>query len=179
MRIRLFHIPLLVILLIVVSSCDNHVPNKQTTLTNVDSVFTVAALQYHGQFYPGVDGHVLSLDLYSDGLYIDSLGHMQGSGTNIYFSDIFISKEDTCLVQGLYRIDSTALPMTILPGQTIEGSITGSYLLLVQEGQVKRIELFESGSVDVIQDTDSCWITMQMVTSNNKTYNATYIGLVP
>lgn len=82
-------------------------------------------------------------------------------------------------MQGLYRIDSTALPMTILPGQTIEGSITGSYLLLVQEGQVKRIELFESGSVDVIQDTDSCWITMQMVTSNNKTYNATYIGLVP
>lgn len=179
MRIRQLHIPLLLILLWVVSSCDNHVPNKQTTLTNVDSVFTVAELLYHGNFYPGIESHVLSLDLYSDGLYIDSLGYMQGSGTNIYFSDIFISQADTCLVQGLYSIDSTALPMTILPGQTIEGNITGAYLLFVQEGQVKRIELFESGSIDVIQDADSCWITMQLVTTNHKTYNATYIGLVP
>ena len=125
------------ILLLLVASCNPiYNPNKPSRPSAADSVFVCADFRKHGDYYN--TGHqVYAIDLLSQGLEYDSLFHIQGSGYNLFLSDIFTTS--TSLPAGHYQMDSVAKDMTFLRGMDFEGSITGTYLLQISENKIQRI----------------------------------------
>ena len=69
---------LLYIALILLAACSSkNSPSKPDVIA---SEMTYGKLVYYGQYYDSIKYHVLALDLYSDGLTLDSTDHMVGSG---------------------------------------------------------------------------------------------------
>lgn len=143
----------------------------------VDTVFTMAQVEAYGTHYPGLEKNVFSLDLYSKGLNLDS-GYIQGIGTNLYFSDIFLPTATSGLSEGEYRLDTTAQAMTVLPGMDFEGNISGAYLLLIQESSLAKIYLFRSGTFTLRQEGDTAQMDFHLVTDDQQTYDATFRGIL-
>lgn len=140
-----------------------------------DTVLTLMKLQNHGQWYATINRNVLSLDLYSNGLSFNDKGYIQGTGTNLYFSDIFVTLEDTLLTEGEYTVDSTTLVHTALPGLQLDGSAAGAYLLLIEDSRIRQIILIKEGTFTVEQD-DSLRLDFRLTTADDQTYHATYVG---
>ena len=68
-------------------------PRTPIHYQTADTLLTSGQLEYYGAYYQaeGVPYDVVSLDLYSKGLGLNKDGVMEGVGTNLYISDIFIS----------------------------------------------------------------------------------------
>ena len=106
--------------------------------------FTLAYEEIYGHCYDSIPYSVVALDLYSEGLELDSTHHIKGTGYNLYLSDIFVP--DSLLEEGLYSSDTTAQPFTFLPGRDYEGTPQGMYLLNIEEDKVIQIQVLDSGS---------------------------------
>lgn len=145
--------------------------------------FTTAYAVSYGDYYKkgGLEQNVLSLDLYAGDLDLDSVGRIQGTGTNLYFSDIFVSADVLTLQDGIYRSDTTAEAMTFLPGKNYEGSITGAYMLTVADGALTGISLIEEGEMDVQHIGDSTFLSFTLYYTENyrkQQYIGQYRGIV-
>ncbi len=175
---RLKHnIILIAALAALLSACTSGNTPDPVKRLRADTVFTMAQVEAYGAHYPGLERNVFSLDLYSKGLNLDS-GYIQGTGTNLYFSDIFLPTTATGLCEGEYRLDTTAQAFTTLPGVDFEGNITGAYLLLVQESSLAKIYLFRSGTFTLRQEGDTTQMDFHLVTDDQQTYNATFRGIL-
>ena len=162
------------LLLLLVASCNPiNNPNTPTTPVIADSVFVCADFREYGDYYK--TGHqVYAIDLLSQGLEYDSLFHIQGSGYNLFLSDIFTTSKS--LPAGHYQMDSMAKDMTFLRGMDFEGSITGTYLLQISENKIQRITLFTGGSMDVAYLEDEILLDFKLYTADSTLYHATYQG---
>ncbi len=138
-------------------------PQPAITYQSLDSVLTSGRLEYYGAFYKveGVSYDVVSLDLYSKGLGLNKDGKMEGVGTNLYISDIFVPtaaikarKASDFLPEGTYASDSTAQLMHFLRGVNYDGSYAGSYVLLMGETSYSVLPITEAMmSVAYVGDT--------------------------
>jgi hypothetical protein len=175
---KIFHIilPLLVLL----SACDpfknTPTPNEDKELTEYDSVYVIADIQWHKQYYPKLDKQVFSIDLLTEGLAYDSAYHITGTGVNLYFSDIFLPLTDTLLQEGIYQMDSTAEAKTFLPYMHFEGNITGCYMLDIQEDQIKRIIGFSAGQFEIRSLGEDIRMDILLYLADSTRYRATYQG---
>lgn len=162
------------LLLLLVASCNPiNNPNTPTKPVIADSVFVCADFREYGDYYK--TGHqVYAIDLLSQGLEYDSLFHIQGSGYNLFLSDIFTTSKS--LPAGHYQMDSMAKDMTFLRGMDFEGSITGTYLLQISENKIQRITLFTGGSMDVAYLEDEILLDFKLYTADSTLYHATYQG---
>lgn len=162
------------LLLLLVASCNPiNNPNTPTKPVIADSVFVCADFRKYGDYYK--TGHqVYAIDLLSQGLEYDSLFHIQGSGYNLFLSDIFTTSKS--LPAGHYQMDSVAKDMTFLRGMDFEGSITGTYLLQISENKIQRITLFTGGSMDVAYREDEILLDFKLYTADSTLYHATYQG---
>lgn len=119
--------------------------------------YTMAWEERHGHCYDSIPYAVVSLDLYSEGLTLDTATRrMQGSGYNLYLSDIFVPGDTLApgeYTSFSYREDSEAsTPFTFLPGRDFEGTPHGAYLLKIENGKLISYQVFRSGTF-VVQDT--------------------------
>ena len=141
MKYKIHIILFLAILLAnVMTSC--HRSYTPIVYQSLDTVLVSGQLEYYGRYYKkeGVDYDVVSLDLYSKGLGLNDEGRMEGVGTNLYISDIFVpntilekDKPQSVLPEGTYQSDSTANLMHFLRGLDYDGNYGGSYVLLMGE----------------------------------------------
>lgn len=168
---------LLILLLVSLCACQrtNYIPAQR-----VSTEFNRCYIRYHAAYYDTtrIAAHVLSLDLYSDGLDLDSTRkHMQGTGTNLYLSDVFIPNEQTTLPAGTYVADTTGLPMTFLPGKDFEGTPNGAYILLVANNEVGSITLCTDSTMAVIYEKDTLDIRFRLRKTDKRIYQAHYRGI--
>ena len=166
---------IIALLLMVMTACHHH--NKPDDITvPYDSVYVMADIQWHEQYYPLLNQQVFSIDLLTDGLTFDSAYHIIGSGMNLYFSDIFLPMTDSVLRDGIYRMDSTASDYTFLPYMNFEGNITGCYMLDIQDSQVQRIIGFTAGELQITTFDDDMRMNILLYTADSTHYRATYHG---
>lgn len=121
-------------------------PRTPISYQSLDTLLTSGRLEYYGAFYKaeGIDLDVISLDLYSKGLTLNKSGKMEGIGTNLYLSDIFVPTTDGHLPAGTYHSDSTAREMHFLRGLNYDGNYGGSYVLLVGESSYSVLLITEA-----------------------------------
>ena len=137
---------------VAITSCGGVTPTQPVDYSNE---FTTCYVERYGQFYDSLPRNVFALDLYTEGVSLDSTQHIVGSGTNLYISDIFLS--DSLFAQGTYFSDTTTAEHTFLPGQNFEGTPTGIYLLSIAESAVAGIQVLDSGQFTVMQTPDSLY----------------------
>ena len=145
-----------------------------------------AYLEYFGAYYAqeGLPQVVCAIDCYSDGLKLNKKGVIEGSGTNLYISDIFLPAEQastpgaTMLPVGEYAADTSGNPMTFLPGQMFEGQITGAYLLRIEDDQLVHYTILPSGQLQVRYDGDTAVLHLEAVTAQKQAYTADFRGVM-
>ena len=168
---------MLLVAVIAITSCTPHYSGDKKG--GLPSEYTIAYQEIHGACYDSIPYPVVSLDLYSEGLELDQNHRMQGTGYNLYISDIFLPlQEDTNtlrILPGTYHSDTTALPFSFLPGKDWEGTPSGIYLLRVDNSALQSIQVIDSGSI-VIRDTTNNLIDLQFTLyyKNQYGYKATY-----
>ena len=167
---------LLLSALCLVACGDGGEPRQSEDQPVADSVMTLIKMKNNGQWYATIDSNVLSLDLYSDGLRFNEKGYIEGSGTNLYLSDVFVSLEDSLLTDGTYKLDTTNVCYTALPGINLNSAVAGAYLLLIEESHIKSIILLKEGSFEVAHTGDSLFIDFNLTTKDDQSYHATYVG---
>ena len=173
-----YYILVLFALALSFEACKKDEPTKTDT-DNTQTEFTTAYCVQHGKFYAdkGVEAEVLSVDFYSQGISLDSLGYMSGTGTNLYFSDIFSLSNQ--LIEGLYTADTTAKQFTFLPGKNYEGmNFNGCYFLNLQDDEVQSIEIIEQGSFRVALDGTETEITFSFTRQSGEKYQGHYKGAI-
>lgn len=177
---RIIKFILLALVLLFFAACHSNGNNSdiEHSLSSCDSVFIEADLQWHQQYYPGLDYQVFSLDLLSNGLAFDSAYHISGTGYNLYLSDVFLPSHVSTLQDGTYRMDTTAQPYTFLPYLDFEGEITGTYLLDINTDKIRRIIGFTDGEMTVQHDEDLICldIILYIDSTHTECYHATYRG---
>lgn len=169
------------LIIIVLAACNphshNNEPNINKTIADYDSVYLIADVQWHKQFYPLLERQLFSIDLLSDGLSFDSTHHIVGTGCNLYLSDIFLPINQTYLQNGTYTIDTTAGNFTFLPYMNFEGEITGCYLLDIQENKIQRIIGFTAGKMQLSYiNKENIHIDLSLYTADSTHYHAIYQG---
>ena len=164
------------IIVVLAVACQPHNKPTPPTPLKIDTTYTEADFRKYGNYYNS-DHQVYAIDLLSDSLDYDSTFHIFGSGCNLFLSDIFTPKDSTARIPaGTYTMDSTAKEMTFLRGISFDGNITGTYLLAIQEDQIKRIMLFTSGSMVVDYIDQDIVLDFNLYTQDSTRYHATYIG---
>ena len=169
---------ILLLLLILVSAC-RHQSNRPAVgnIVQYDSIYVIADMQWHKQYYPLLDRQVFSIDLLSEGLDFDSAHHIMGTGLNLYFSDIFMSMTDNELQEGLYRMDTTTAAQTFLPYQYFEGgNITGCYMLDIEESKIQHIIGFTAGDFTLTSLGEDIRMDISLYTEDSTRYHAIYQG---
>lgn len=149
------------------TACHRNAPSPKPV---IPTVYTTAYCTAYGHHYDSIPFAVVSLDLYSDGLDLDTSRHMKGTGYNLCLSDIFVP--DSLLARGEYRADSAGAVFTFLPGKDYEGIPNGAYLLTVEEDKLTAIQVLDSGSF-VYRD-DSLIFTLYY--NEGKRYDAAFHG---
>lgn len=163
------------ILLLMVACKPSNIPAPSTTL-QADSIYIKADLQKYGDYY-GSGHQVYAIDLLSHGLTYDSAFHISGTGYNLYLSDVFAPKDSTQRIpEGIYYMDSTIQDMHFLQGKDFEGSITGTYLLYIQDNQLRGITLFSNGQMKVEYIGTDMLLEFDLYTQDSTYYHATYQG---
>lgn len=162
-------------LMAVLTAC-RPTPRPDDITMPYDSVYVIADIQWHKQYYPLLDKQVFSMDLLTDGLAFDSTNRIVGTGMNLYFSDIFLPLTDTILQEGVYHMDSTAEAFTFLPYMHFEGNITGSYMLDIQQSQLKHIIGFTAGEFKLTSLGEDIRMDISLYTADSTHYRATYQG---
>ena len=154
-----------------------------TDKTINDDTFDKAYFKFYGNYYSdrGVEQNVIDLDLYSQGLDLDESGHIAGSGTNLYLSDIFISPMETGLQEGTYLSSDTLYEaFTFLPGVNYDGNISGAYILNITDGNLVSYIIFDEGSFVVNrEESGNLNIDFEFKYTENgrrKVYKAQYNG---
>ncbi|MGN0227027.1 MAG: hypothetical protein ACI4AI_03045 [Paludibacteraceae bacterium] len=125
-------------------------PSQPSRYRGMPKEYTLAYEEIYGHCYDSLSSAIVALDLYSEGITLDKNHRIQGTGYNLYLSDIFVP--DSLLVNGTYRSDTTGLPFTFLPGRDYEGLPHGMYLLNIEEDKIISIQVLDSGYM-VVKDT--------------------------
>ena len=160
--------------LILLASCTRTPVTPRATLPQE---YESAWQEIYGHCYDSIPYAVVALDLYSQGLTLDDNHRMQGTGYNLYLSDIFVP--DSLLAAGSYHsLNEDSLlpePFTFLRGRSWEGTPSGMYLLYVEEGRLQNIQVLDSGSM-VVRDTTNGLTDLQFTLyfTNSYGYKATY-----
>jgi len=161
--------------LCILASCS---PNNPTPKRGMPDTYTLAYEEVYGHCYDSIPYAVVALDLYSDGLELDKNHHIQGTGYNLYLSDIFVP--DSLLEEGEYKSitnhQSPITPYTFLPGMDFEGYPHGMYLLNIEESRVVQIQLLDSGAFEY--RNDSLLFTLYFLNSygSKATYTCSFNG---
>ncbi len=167
-------------LLVCLVACQtNH--NPAVKPLESETVLDKGRCIFYGDYYAeeGIAHHVVDMDLLSAKLSYDSLGRIVGTGTNLYFSDIFIHTTDTLIPAGVYTADTTAAVGTFLPGMDYEGGVSGAYLLDIVDNAVMKIILIEKGTFTLRYEGATTHIEFDLTTANGQAYKGTFDGELP
>ena len=154
--------------------------NTPHVYQNLDTLLTSGRVESYGAFYQpeGIDFPVFSLDLYGQGVGLNDKGGIEGKGTNLYLSDIFVPDGQTALPEGTYTCDTVAKAFTFLRGMNYDGNYGGSYVLLIGETSY-TVYLIRSAEMQLSYSGDTMLLDGQAVLDNKKVYPFHFKGVLP
>lgn len=162
-------------------SCNNGI-NEPTNNVTLRQPFTNGYSVYYGTYYDylGIDAHVFELDLYTEGLGLDSTGQYVGTGQNLYMTDIFSIGSDSLLAEGNYTIDTLYqyTAGSILGGESYGGIPGGAQLINVSSTGISY-DYIKSGTMEVKYRNDSVLIAFKLQTQQGTQIENQYNSKLP
>ena len=162
-------------------SCNNGI-NEPTNNVTLRQPFTTGYAVYYGTYYDylGIDTHVFELDLYTEGLGLDSTGQYVGTGQNLYMTDIFSLGSDSLLTEGIYNVDTLYqyTAGSILGGESYGGIPSGALLINVSSTGISY-DYIKSGTMEVKYRNDSVLIAFKLQTQQGTQIENQYNSKLP
>lgn len=168
-------ISLIVILFVFVACQERNIElsTSPTPATRYESCY----VDLFGRYYDSLPYNIASLDLFSEGLSLDSTGRIEGSGTNLYISDLFMPSSAFMLQTGEYICDSVPSEYSFLPALSFESNFTGAYLLYIENSSLSSVRMFNRGSLVIEPEKDNkISIIFRLFDADGKEYTAQYSG---
>lgn len=169
------------LLLLLLTSCQ---PTRTYVRQTFPDTYSLAYQEIYGHCYDSIDYPVVALDLYSDGITLNKDHLINGTGYNLYISDIFVP--DSLLEEGEYHSlpfrEGSGLgyptPYTFLPGRDFEGTPHGMYILRIEDSKIASIQVLDSGSF--VFRNDSLLFTLYYRNAYGRTlkYQPTFTGVL-
>lgn len=163
-------------------SGDNNQPqvNKHFTM---DTPFAEANAIYYGPFYQdlGITSHVFEMEFYTEGLTIDSLGNLTGTGYHLYITDLFAQTTDSIPPQGTYTIDSInyGQPFTIMPGKKFTAELAVGAQLTHVGSEFISTYLLDTGTLTLQWQGDTAHVKLDMLTTSQDKLQTEFYGALP
>jgi hypothetical protein len=113
-----------------------------------DPEYTWGYSQFWGPYYSdyGITNNVVTLNLFTDTLDVDTTGNLIGHGQYLYLEDIFMTPNDTLLPEGTYKISESGEPFTIMPGEEVEENgdkfDVGAYVYFIEKNETYSTRKF-------------------------------------
>ena len=81
--------------------------------------FTWGFAEFYGNYFSNyqIENNVLTLNLFSDKLYVNDQSALDGYGQYLVLQDVFVAPGDTLLPEGEYRVAETGAPFTFFGGK--------------------------------------------------------------
>lgn len=166
---------------LLLSSCGNSL-NEPTKAITLRQAFTNGYAVYYGSYYDylGIDAHVFELDLYTEGLGIDSTGQYTGTGYNLYITDIFSLGKDTLLTDGIYSIDTlnNYTEGSIIGGESYGGIPGGAQLISVSATGISY-DYIVDGKMEARTQNDTTILDFKMKTRQGNYIENQFKGILP
>jgi len=153
-RIKLFmnkkNIIVFLLLFLALNSCKTNDPEIKYQY-NTNPSYTWGYAEFYGAYYAdfNIANNVVSLSLFSDSLYLNDQGELDGLGQYLFLEDIFISPNDTILPAGEYKIADNGNPLTFYKGEEFKVDEVkyniGSYILYIEKNTLFTVQRFISG----------------------------------
>ena len=121
-----------------------------------DPLFTTGRVTYYGAYYSGVDNHVLSLELYTEGMLGEN-GEAEFPGQCLYFEDVFIPVTEKDLVPSKYLCSDSIGEFIFISGEkrkidNLEATF-GARIRYIEESERRNTtKLITAGSFEVFDD---------------------------
>ena len=106
---------------------------------NTNPTYSWGYAEFYGPYYSEYmnDNNVISLSLFSDSLFVDSTGSLDGIGQYLFLEDVFISPTDTILPDGVYEISKSEAQFTVAPGEKFKADnneyVIGAYIYFIEK----------------------------------------------
>lgn len=183
-KIFIIQYSLFILVTLCVTACR---PSGPSSYRGLPKEYTTAYEEIYGHFYDSVPYAVVALDLYSEGLSLNAQRKIQGTGYNLYISDIFVP--DSLLAEGDYKslisnsLNSNSFipqPYTFLPGRDFEGQPHGMYLLNIEDDKIIQIQRLDSGRFSYRNDSLAFTLYYRNAYGERATYRTLFCGpLIP
>ncbi|VBB46043.1 hypothetical protein TRIP_D380029 [uncultured Paludibacter sp.] len=155
--------------------------------------YTWGFAQFYGAYYSNyeIQDNVLTLNLLTDKLGVDSLNQLTGTGQYLILEDVFTNSADTLLPEGTYTAVDTITdikPFTFLKGKEFkensssDGIPSGAYVYYFEEDASKDvIKYIVSGSFTVSYNlqNDNYTINCDFTTKDKKNIKGTFTEELP
>lgn len=143
---------------------------------NPNPVFTWGYADFFGNYYShyGIQNNVVSLNLFTEKLVVNTENKLEGTGQYLILEDIFSAKTDTLLPAGSYRIADTGDPFTFYGGKKFDDNRnvipSGAYIYYIEADASKsKIAYVTDGTFSVSVSTDGIYTIQCDFTLDEKT----------
>jgi len=182
MKIKILNLLFLILLV----SCKTDTPDPIYKY-NSSPNYTWGYAEFFGAFYKDykIDNNVVTLNLFSDSLYINENGNLAGIGQYLFIEDIFILPADTILPEGQYLVSDKALPLTFYKGEKLEIDdnkfTVGAYVYFIEKNKLySTLKFITSGTFLVTnQDDNSQKITCNFLLSDSTVLKGQFKAMLP
>lgn len=154
-------------------SCKTNDPALEYKYTT-NPTYSWGYAEFYGPYYSEYmnDNNVISLSLFSDSLFVDSTGSLDGIGQYLFLEDIFISPTDTILPDGVYEISKSEAPFTVAPGEKFKADnneyvIGASIYFIEKKSNFSVQKLISRGSFTVESMNNTKYIDFNFVLTDS------------
>ncbi|MGB4414369.1 MAG: hypothetical protein WBI53_05730 [Paludibacter sp.] len=176
---------ILLFLVVSFASCKTNDPDFEYTY-NTNPRYTWGYAEFFGAYYKDYENsnNVISLSLFSDSLFIDDEGNLDGTGQYLFIEDLFIASTDTILPEGVYSASKSGDPFTFYPGESFgvdEMKYTiGAYIYYIEKNSAfSTIKFIDRGSFTVSNIGSKQNITCNFVLSDSTLLNGMFNAQLP
>ena len=171
----------LFVMSILFSACKTE-PIATTYHYDLNPQFTWGYAQFYGDYYRNynIKNNVLSLNLFTKNLFINSDKALDGTGQYLLMEDIFVAPNDTLLPAGTYKVSETAEPFTFYSGKIFKDKNdeipSGAYIYFIESDAARsKIACITDGTMTISIQNDTIYnIACHFVLDGKDELNGTF-----
>lgn len=130
----------------------------------VNPAFKWGYAEFYGKYFSNynINNNVLTLNLFTEKLFVNSDNALDGTGQYLILENIFIAPSDTILPAGMYSLGETGAPFTFFGGKKFEDNgqeiPSGAFIYYIEPEPTKsRIAYVTGGTFNVSISNDSVY----------------------
>lgn len=123
--------------------------------------FTWGLAQFYGSYYNNYDieNNVLSLQLFTEKLYLNADNELDGYGQYLIIKDIFIEQSDTFLLNGTYHANNSGEAFSFFPGKKFKSGhseiSSGAYIYYIEFESFRSKIAYVTDGFFTVNQTDA------------------------